>query len=113
MPFIKRVVGVAGDVVEVRPDGLAYVNGVVLIEPCLHANDAGVIEPAGTSGQTRWVVPAGQLFVMGDHRQTSEGSRAFGPIPVAAVIGRGVLRYWPLSSFSIIQAAPYEGIAAP
>jgi len=96
-PFIKRVIGVAGDTVEVRDDGLVSVNGVVLDEPYIYRDDAGNAEPTEASDQTRWVVPSGQLFVMGDHRRRSDDSRVFGPILVSSVIGREVLRYWPLT----------------
>jgi signal peptidase I len=103
-PFIKRVIGIAGDTIEVREDGLVYVNGVALREPYLFANSAGVVEPTVASDLARWVVPAGELFVMGDHRQVSEDSRVFGPIAASSVIGRAFLRYWPLSSLSFIAA---------
>ena len=111
-PFIKRVIGVGGDTVEVR-DGQVFVNGVALDEPYLFRNDAGVVEPTQAGNQTRWVVPEGELFVMGDHRQVSEDSRVFGPIPVSSVIGRGVVRYWPLSEFGIIATPAYENVPAP
>jgi signal peptidase I len=111
-PFIKRVIGLAGDTVEVRADGRVAVNGVAIDEPYLFRDDAGVVEPTEAVGQARWVVPAGELFVMGDHRQDSADSRAFGPIPVSSVIGRGVLRYWPLSDFGIIEAPSYEDVPA-
>jgi signal peptidase I len=112
-PFIKRVIGVGGDTVEVR-DGQAFVNGVALDEPYLFRNAAGVAEPTTASGdQSRWVVPQGDLFLMGDHRQVSDDSRVFGPIPVSSVIGRGVVRYWPLSEFGIIATPSYENVPAP
>jgi len=111
-PFIKRVIGVGGDTVEVR-DGQVFVNGVALDEPYLFHDDAGLVEPTEAGDQTRWVVPEGELFVMGDHRQVSEDSRVFGPIPVSSVIGRGVVRYWPLSEFGIIATPTYENVAAP
>ena len=49
------------------------------------------------------MVPDGQLFVMGDHRQKSADSRVFGPIGVSDVVGRAFLRYWPISTFQILQ----------
>jgi len=112
-PFIKRVIGLAGDTVEVRPDGRVAVNGVAIDEPYLFRDDNGVVEPTEASGQTRWVVPSGELFVMGDHRQESADSRVFGPIPISTVIGRGALRYWPLSDFGIIETPSYENVPAP
>jgi signal peptidase I len=101
-PFIKRVIGVAGDTVEIR-DGKVWLNGKALDEPYLFRGDDGNIEPTSpTSGQTKWVVPAGSIFVMGDHRQLSEDSRFFGPISTSAVIGRAIFRYWPVSAFGPI-----------
>ena len=115
-PFIKRVIGLPGDKVEVRDDGKVYVNGVALEEPYTYKNAAGVNEPTvPLTDQTSWVIPAGELFVMGDHRQKSADSRAFGPIPESSVVGRAFLRYWPLSTIGIIQTPSYPGVpdAAP
>ena len=112
-PFIKRVIGVGGDTVEVRDDGTVAVNGVVLDEPYLYRDDSGTVEPTEAAGQARWVVPNGDLFVLGDHRQVSEDSRAFGPIPVSSVIGRGILRYWPLADLGIIATPAYANAPAP
>ncbi len=112
-PFIKRIIGVGGDTVEVRDDGTVAVNGVALDEPYLYRNTAGVLEPTVASSQTRWVVPQGQVFVMGDHRQASEDSRVFGTIPVSSVIGRGMIRYWPFPEFGIIATPTYSNVPAP
>jgi signal peptidase I len=112
-PFIKRVIGTAGDTVEVRIDGRVYVNGTALEEPYLYADTAGGAEPTTADGDATWVVPAGELFVMGDHRMMSADSRVFGPIPVSSVIGRGILRYWPLSGFGIVSSPTYAGVPAP
>jgi signal peptidase I len=111
-PYIKRVIGVAGDTVEIR-DGRVFVNGVALDEPYLYRDDAGVTESTDAVDQARWVVPEGDLFVMGDHRQVSEDSRAFGPIPVSSVIGRGMVRYWPLSAIGIVATPSYANVPAP
>jgi signal peptidase I len=112
-PFIKRVIGEPGDTVEVRGDGFVYVNSVRLDEPYTYRNSAGLNEPTEVStDQTRWVVPVGQLFVMGDHRQKSADSRVFGPISISNVIGRAFLRYWPFDTVGILQTPVYPGVPA-
>ena len=111
-PFIKRVIGEGGDTVEVR-DGQVFVNGTALDEPYLFRNEAGIAEPTEAGDLARWVVPEGELFVMGDHRQASADSRVFGPVPISSVIGRGVVRYWPLSGLRIVSTPSYENVPAP
>jgi len=110
-PFIKRVIGVGGDTIEVR-DGKVYVNGTALDEPYLFTDVDGTRQ-ATMSDEPQWVVPANDIFVMGDHRQASADSRLFGPIPVTSVLGRAVIRYWPLAAFGTIQTPTYRDISAP
>lgn len=113
VPFIKRVIGVAGDEVELR-DGLVYVNGVEIDEPYIFDEDGVPQETLPTpGGASHWVVPAGELFVMGDHRQDSADSRNFGPIEVSHVVGRAWLRYWPFNTFTILPVPSYPELASP
>jgi signal peptidase I len=101
-PFIKRVIGVPGDTIEIR-DGAVWINGVALDEP--YTYDRAPTLPSG--GESHWVVGARQLFVLGDHRQASADSRVFGPISRDSVVGRAWLRYWPLGAFGIVQTPVY------
>lgn len=87
--FIKRVIGVPGDVVEGK-DGAVFVNGQQLEEPYLKDPDA----PIGHFGAVE--VPEGSLFVMGDNRNASQDSRFFGPIPIDDVVGKAFVIIWPL-----------------
>jgi signal peptidase I len=107
-PFIKRVIAVGGDLVEIH-DGAVWVNGAKLDEP--YAYEGQPTTPR--SDVSSWRVPDGQLFVMGDHREASEDSRVFGPIPKSSVIGRAWIRYWPASSLSIVEQAHYDNIPNP
>ena len=106
-PFIKRVIGVGGDVVEVRDDGFVYIDGTRLEEPYVFLIDGAPQPTSSSPDQERWVVPEGELFVMGDHRSSSADSRAFGPIPIDAVVGRAWLRYWPFDTFGILGTPTY------
>jgi len=112
-PFIKRVIGQGGETIEIRDDGLVYVDDQALDEPYLYAESAGEPpEPTTASpDEARWTVPDGELFLMGDHRQNSADSRTFGPVPVGQVIGRAWLRYWPLDTFGILPTPTYPELA--
>jgi signal peptidase I len=108
VPFIKRVIGLPGDRVELR-DGLVYVNGVELDEPYIFEQN-GVPQTTEPSigGESQWLVPEGDLLVMGDHRQDSADSRTFGPIEITHVIGRAWLRYWPFDTFGVLPTPTYS-----
>ena len=97
-PLIKRVIGVAGDTIELK-DGQVLVNGQPIEEPYTYDNEP--TEPIGST--TSWIVPTGDLFVMGDHRAVSVDSRSFGPIPVSSVVGRAWLRLLPLNKLEILS----------
>ena len=106
-PYIKRVIGVGGDTVEIRDDGLVYINGIALTEPYIYKEADGTPQPTTASDQSTWVIPEGELFLMGDHRSNSTDSRAYGPVPVENVIGRAWLRYWPLDTFGVLPTPTY------
>ena len=88
--FIKRVIGLPGDVVEAR-DGVLFVNGVALEETYL---------PGGTftAGLPETIVPPDSVFVLGDNRGNSTDSRVFGAIPIDTIVGQAFVRVWPLSA---------------
>ena len=110
-PFIKRVIGVGGDTLEIKDDGFVYVNGVKLDEPYVYQEN-GKPQPTLTSSDTpRWTIPDGELFVMGDHREKSSDSRTFGPIEDDDVIGRAWLRYWPFDTFGILPTPTHPELA--
>ncbi|HEY8486098.1 MAG TPA: signal peptidase I [Limnochordales bacterium] len=95
--FIKRVIGLPGDVVEIR-GGHVYVNGVALEEPYLTSPTWGQFGPVR--------VPAGRYFVLGDNRNNSEDSRypQVGFVPRALLEGRALWRFWPPSRVGVLRA---------
>ena len=91
--LIKRVIGLPGDTVSVR-NGVVSVNGQALNEPYIAAAPA-------YSGE--WIVPEGQLFVLGDNRNDSSDSHSWGYLPFEKVVGKAVVIYWPPPLWKIIQ----------
>ena len=86
--FIKRVIGLPGDTIEIR-GGVVLVNGVAIDEPYLHPSST--MRPFGPL-----TVSANSLFVMGDNRNASQDSRFFGEIPMDDVVGRAFVILWPV-----------------
>ncbi len=105
-PFIKRVIGLPGDVLDLR-NGHVFINGQEINEPYVYPGQT--TEPLG--GQDHWVVPPNTFFVMGDHRENSTDSRVFGPVPIANIIGRAWLRYWPLHTFEVLATPRYPDLS--
>jgi signal peptidase I len=102
--FVKRVAGIAGDTLEFRRDG-AWRNGRLAIRPpVLPAGEPAALTVAGEGHL--FVVPPGQVFVIGDNLQNSFDSRFFGPIPVAVVHGRALKIYWPPAHQGEIPQVP-------
>jgi signal peptidase I len=93
--LIKRAIGLPGDTIELR-DGAVLVNGQTLAEP--YVNGAQTL--CGNYCQSFTLGPD-EYFLMGDNRANSLDSRSFGPIPAGQLVGRVVLRYWPLEQLEV------------
>jgi signal peptidase I len=91
--LIKRVIGLPGDLVEIR-DGRVFVNGHALAEPYVADGTNGSYGPT--------TVPPLNIFVLGDNRNFSNDSRSFGTIPLKDVIGRAWFSYWPADQIGFI-----------
>jgi signal peptidase I len=100
--LIKRVIGLPGDVVQVE-NGVVSVNDNVINEPYIAATP----DYSGT-----WVVPPDQLFVLGDNRNDSSDSHAWGMLPMNNMIGKALLIYWPPPNWNLINHTNVV-IAAP
>jgi len=91
--LIKRIIGLPGDHVVVE-NGRLSVNGMALEEEYIAA-------PPSYVGA--WDVPEGYLFVLGDNRNDSSDSHAWGPLEIERVIGRAVLIYWPFPEMEVLE----------
>jgi len=88
--FIKRIVGLPGENVEIR-DGLVLIDGRELEEPYLEQPTLDHIGPVE--------LDRNEYYVIGDNRGNSSDSRAYGPLPEDLIHGRAVVVYFPLDRF--------------
>ena len=95
--FIKRVVAVPGDSVEIDA-GQLYVNGAQALEAYLR-------EPMRPADTQYWQLAAGQYLVLGDNRNFSKDSRAphIGPVPMEQIVGKVWAVYYPIADWRIVR----------
>ncbi len=94
--FIKRVVAIPGDEIEIRY-GSVYVNGSRVSEPYLKP------EYRDHESYRRILVPADHYFVLGDHRNSSNDSRNWGFVPRELIYGKAIFSYWPMSRVGPVE----------
>lgn len=99
--LIKRIIGLPGDVVDIE-NGTVSINGHPLDEP--------YIESPGRYTESPLTVPEGQFFVLGDNRNNSSDSHAWGTLPVNLIVGKAWLSYWPPSSWGRVLHETYDGV---
>ena len=102
--YIKRVIGVPGDVVEIH-NGAVYVNGQMLQEPYTAA------KPAYSSPAER--VPPGNYYVLGDNRNYSSDSHSWGLVPEDNIIGKAWFLYLPVDQIGLIPDVRIHVSATP
>lgn len=99
-PLVKRIIGVPGDVIDITETGLVSVNGTVLQE-------SYISEPISPSERGSvaypYTVSEGCVFVMGDNRNLSIDSRELGEMSSEAIVGKAILRIWPLNKFGGVE----------
>ena len=97
--YIKRVIGLPGDHVQIK-EGKVYINNEVLDEPYLQD---GVTTNMGNQIFSDLVVPENCVFAMGDNRDHSTDCRSFGCIPLEKIEGTVWIRFWPLNLFGKVE----------
>ncbi len=98
--LLKRVIGGPGDVIDIDDEGNVSVNGELIDEPYVTEKALGE-----TDLTYPYQVPENRYFVMGDNRATSVDSRssAIGCVDIDQVVGKVILRVWPIKNFSLIN----------
>lgn len=113
--FIKRVIAVEGETIEIKsdPDPVGdprrdcgecgvYVNGVKLNEPYVNQTPDYTLEPQ--------VVPPGKIFVLGDNRRNSSDSHAWGALDLEKIIGTAFVSYWPYDRWGLLPHPTYAEV---
>jgi signal peptidase I len=96
--FIKRVVGLPGETIEIRA-GLVYVDRKEWKEPYVPMSYLDDLSYPPVQ------IPDGCYFVMGDHRDSSNDSRVFGPVARQNIYGKAVFAYWPVNHFGSLTSS--------
>lgn len=92
--FIKRVIGLPGDTVEVRT-GRVYINGAPLDEPYLTDSPHYTVP--------RETLASDNYFVLGDNRNSSSDSHVWGVVPRENIVGKAWVVYWPMDSWGLLS----------
>ena len=96
--FIKRVIAVPGDTIEIR-GGQVYINGEVIDEPYIR-DRAPYMMP-------RQTIPPNYYCVLGDNRPNSSDCHVWGLVPAENIIGRAWVSYWPPSQWGVVPEPAY------
>ncbi|BAZ51095.1 signal peptidase I [Nostoc ellipsosporum NOK] len=109
--FIKRVIGLPGETVELK-NGKVYINKKPLQEDKYLGSEQRTVIDVCTSGQQPpylakpETIPPNSYLVLGDNRNSSYDSRCWGFVPSNNIIGRAVVRFWPLNKIGPIDQSP-------
>lgn len=104
--YIKRIIALPGDTLSLQ-EGKYYLNGKKLAENFL-SPDLYTFAGSYLQENIEVTIPSGTYFVSGDNRPHSLDSREFGPIPKEDIIGKALIRYWPVDRAGLIKNPPQQ-----
>ncbi|MCC6891779.1 MAG: signal peptidase I [Anaerolineae bacterium] len=104
--LIKRLIGLPGETIEFREQSV-YINGKLLEESYLNEPCKSAFCP-----DEAWDLAADEYFMMGDNRNRSRDSRAFGPIKHQQIVGRAIVRWWPPAMWGFLTYTYGEATTA-
>ena len=102
--FIKRIIGLPGEVVHISDSGISVTKPGGTTEPL----DESYVVNQGNGSARDYTVPQGEYFVMGDNRPESSDSRSWGFLPRDNIVGRAFLRLLPIQSVSVFPGSASE-----
>ncbi len=103
--YIKRVIGLPGETVRVL-NGRIWINGELLDEE--YIPDDFITSPGSYLREGKpIIISEGEYLVLGDNRPHSRDGREFGPVPKENIVGRAVIRYWPVQSLGVVEQGEY------
>jgi signal peptidase I len=105
--FIKRIVGVPGETVEVR-DGFVFIYTEEGEKKYLLNESDYLAMGTVTTGDKMWELEPGEYYVLGDNRSHSLDSRGFGPVDGELIVGKVWLRGWPLNRITVFEDTTYD-----